>query len=748
MIQSKIIDLAEYLRKVEHRPEAFLQGNVSGRDLYQRLGKVHAMISLSRWQEAEVEALDLLEAAIEQNEQLVLSAIYLAMSEISVKLGFVYREQPYLEQALEAAKDAQNHDYIAITLCKKAAYHQKTNKSKHALDCLALASEQISESTSLRAMFMVFRDSGTVLNSLKLYHKALDSFVKALELSVKLKDVQDQLRCLLYLCSIYTMLADYEAAKHIVLEGIELSKAHSEPIRRLNFMFSMGAMQLKRNELNDALQSFLECKAFAEEIGFLDNQFQIELGSNLAGCYGFLERNEEALEAIDNAIRAASETANLACVHELNINRAKILSQIGSYAEAQCLLKKAISFSRKANNFEMLKVALSNLSLACEMQNDYKKAIKYLRELNRAYQSHLIFVMQQQGKKHEEEISAVIDELHGIKKHVQRSFPALSELQDTFVGFSEIHKDILSRLLKAAQHPSTNVLITGETGTGKDVMANLIHQNSVRRDALFLPVNMAAISENLMESMFFGHKKGAFTGANQDHKGFFLEAHKGSIYLDEISEMPLYLQAKLLRALETGKVTPVGSTKEVAFDTRIICSSNRDLSAYVESGSFRMDLFYRLNTITISIPPLRDRLLDLEPLVLYFTTKYCKEMYKKLPKIEESFTTSLRNYSFPGNIRELRNIIEHMVIMHDGKVWTANSLDSLNLRGHQQKRKPFVADPHKAEEEEKKDIITALKKCHGKQKDAAILLGTSEPTLTRRIKKYNLGIYTKKNSDI
>jgi len=745
MIEHEPDDLAAYLREVELNAEEFLQRHKDDKALRASLGRVHALMSLGGLQDAANEALSLIEQTIELDAGSILSACYLEMATISQRDGNEHRVKPYLDLALEAAKDAQNADFIAISLCQKALYYQREGRPKQALDCLALAAEQMSQSTSLRAMFNVFRDSGTVFDKLKLYHKALEASTKAMELSIKLKDIGDQMKCLLDLSAIYTMLADYANAKRIMQEGIEFSTKHHAPISKLKFMFSLTAMQLKQAEYQESLANFRACEAFADDIGFRNPQFLIELNSNLAGCYGFLDRYAEALDCIDKAIGITKDTGNLALMHELNINRANLLVKLGKCKEAEALLKKAISYARKSKSFDMLKVALSNLSVSLENQKDYKKAIKYLRELNRAYQEHLNFVMQKQSLKHEAELTVVLDELDGMKEQYQRNLPASNVLTDSFIGFGATHKEILSTALKAAQHPNASVLITGETGTGKDVLANLIHQNSIRRDALFLPVNMAAISENLMESMFFGHKKGAFTGANQDNKGMFLEANKGSIYLDEISDLPLSLQAKLLRALETGKVTPVGSSKEVPFDTRVICSSNRDLPAMVENGSFRRDLYYRLNTITIHLPPLRDRLQDLEALVLHFARKLSTEMNKKVPQIDQSFYRALRTHSFPGNIRELRNIIEHLVIMHDAELWRDDCLGDLKLKGRSRREKRFSFDTQ-ADEREKSAIIQALQSCHGKQKEAARLLGMSEPTLTRRIKKYKLGIYTRKNA--
>lgn len=320
----------------------------------------------------------------------------------------------------------------------------------------------------------------------------------------------------------------------------------------------------------------------------------------------------------------------------------------------------------------------------------------------------------------------------------------LQSATSDFIGKSEAHRKVLEAALMAAQHPYATVLILGESGTGKDVIARIIHFNSARKNAALVSVNMAAISPSLMESEFFGHKKGSFTSAVSDNKGHFLEANNGTLFLDEISEMPFNMQAKLLRVLESRKLTPVGSSKEIAFDTRVISSTNRNILQMITNDLFRLDLFHRLNTIEIHIPPLRERPEDIEPLILHYSEKIARELKLPVPKIESSFIRRLQDYRFPGNVRELKNIIERLLIMQSEAVWdskTLAKLPSLNL-GH----KPEPGKDIKLRQAmlEKDEIIEALQKCQGKQKDAARLLGVSESTLTRRISAYKLEIYTRK----
>jgi transcriptional regulator with PAS, ATPase and Fis domain len=743
-------DLFDLLRSIELHPSEFLEKlrQVPACDLdpYMQLGRCYALIHTCAYQEAETGILDLLTKALNDSDKRLLATSYLLASDIAHNLHRDYQEEPYLHQALESAKIAQDQDLIAYILCYKALYYQRLNNRKQALDCLNLAAGQISATSAPRVHYRVLRDSGTVFFNFQLYPKALDCTAKALEISLKHGDIHDQLMCLNNLSSLYMKMEKYEEAYRILQRGIELSSDHNVIIRKLSFIFNLGVMLLKQGKGEQSLESFIECEETAKKIGFENKTFLIELYSNLAGSYTFLKHHESALVYLDQALEVSAKIGDRYQMAELKINRANVLCGMMRTAEARELLKDVIDFARKGKHSDLYRYALSNMADSYELQKDYKTANKYLRNINKAYRNEMQYVMQEQSAKHSAEISALVNELKGVKEQAQRDQGELGDISFGFLGISNIRRDVLDKALKAAHHPYATVLITGETGTGKDVLANLIHNNSFRREARFVPVNMAAIAENLMESAFFGHVKGAFTGANVGSKGFFMEAHRGTLFLDEISDMPLPLQAKLLRALESHKVTPVGSSKELEFDTRVICSSNRDLPNLVERGVFRRDLYYRLNTITINLPPLRERPEDIKPITVFFVDKYCREINKTRPTIADSFYAYLAKYSFPGNIRELRNIVEHLVIMHDGNTWTDKSLMHLvspNKLNHDSKpaKSKGVADS-----EEKSKLISTLQACNGKQKDTAQCLGISEATLTRRIKQYHLEVYTRKGS--
>ena len=229
----------------------------------------------------------------------------------------------------------------------------------------------------------------------------------------------------------------------------------------------------------------------------------------------------------------------------------------------------------------------------------------------------------------------------------------------------------------------TNVLITGESGTGKELIARAIHDMSERRDCPFVVVNCGGIPETLIESEFFGHVKGAFTGAISDKKGLFEAAHQGTIFLDEIGELSPMLQVKLLRALQETVVKPVGSTHEITVDVRIISATNKTLEQEVIDGNFREDLFFRLNVIPLKVPPLRDRKGDIELLANFFTEKYSKRMNKDISKISSYAAAFLNKYTFPGNVRELENLIERSVALSSTNIILP---ESLTISMHKRRR--------------------------------------------------------------
>lgn len=308
-----------------------------------------------------------------------------------------------------------------------------------------------------------------------------------------------------------------------------------------------------------------------------------------------------------------------------------------------------------------------------------------------------------------------------------------------FVGQSKTIRKILQDVQRLHQFGATSVLMTGESGTGKELIARGIHYGGRRAGAPFVPVNCVAIPEELAESMFFGHVKGSFTGATGDRKGYFELAHGGTLFLDEIGDMPLILQAKLLRVLEDGIVTPVGSANGKAVDVRILAATNVDLHAKIAAGTFRQDLYFRLARFTVVTPPLRERREDVALLAAHFLNLFATEMGIKAPRLSAAALAALENYHFPGNVRELKNVIERSLIESGGGEIQSAHLHLIPAGGEagssaKQNRAAAVADlPLNLEQAENLLIQRALAQTNGNIAEAARLLGVHRTRIYRKI---------------
>jgi DNA-binding NtrC family response regulator len=277
-----------------------------------------------------------------------------------------------------------------------------------------------------------------------------------------------------------------------------------------------------------------------------------------------------------------------------------------------------------------------------------------------------------------------------------------------------------------------NVLITGENGTGKEIIASEIHRLSNRKNELMVTVDMGSIPETLFESELFGHKRGAFTDAIEDRTGKFELANQGTLFLDEIGNLPFNLQSKLLVALQNRQVSPVGSTKIIPVDIRLISATNSQMDDLIASGNFREDLLYRVNTIHIEIPPLRDRIEDIEPLSAFFLKKYARKYNRENLIINQTVINKMKEYDWPGNIRELDHTIEKAVILSDGiKI----KPDDILFKPLRKRNKQF---PQTIEEMEKQMIMDAFEKNSGNYSAAAEQLGITRQTLYNKIKKYGI----------
>ncbi len=324
-------------------------------------------------------------------------------------------------------------------------------------------------------------------------------------------------------------------------------------------------------------------------------------------------------------------------------------------------------------------------------------------------------------------LKAALDKSRKVTK------PSASTNTDMYWGESPRMLEIKHQLEKIAPTDAT-VLITGENGTGKDVLAREIHEASLRNGKPMVAVDAGAITETLFESELFGHVKGAFTDAHADHAGKFEQADGGTLFLDEIGNIPLHLQAKLLRAIQNRSIVRVGGTEPIPVDIRLICATNTDLGRLVREGRFREDLYYRINTVHIELPPLRERKEDIIPLAMRFLKTFAEKYHRPLEGIDASAQAALMAHSWSGNIRELQNCIEKAVILSDGSLLVRKDIGfetSQALAGTLRESMPDGYD-------EERLVRDAMTQCRGNISAAAKMLGVSRPTFYAKLKKYGL----------
>jgi len=335
-----------------------------------------------------------------------------------------------------------------------------------------------------------------------------------------------------------------------------------------------------------------------------------------------------------------------------------------------------------------------------------------------------------------DQITRLFDNVANILSNVEAK-----ELFPNIIGSSSSMRNIFTQIIKVAPTDST-VLISGESGTGKELIASGIYEHSARKGKPFVKINCVAIPEGLLESELFGHERGSFTGAAEQKKGKFEIANSGTIFLDEIGDMPLNTQAKLLRVLQEKEFERVGGTKQIRVDIRVIAATNKNLPEMIKKGTFREDLYFRLNVFTIFLPALRDRKEDIFPIANYFL-----ESFPKPTKLSTSTLQELIGYSWPGNVRELRNVLEQASILSENGIIELQHLPAL-FKQNSPKIEALGNDmalDAKLELMEKEIIIATLRKTSGIQVKAANILGINQRSLWHRIKKFHIDINTFKN---
>lgn len=336
--------------------------------------------------------------------------------------------------------------------------------------------------------------------------------------------------------------------------------------------------------------------------------------------------------------------------------------------------------------------------------------------------------------------------LHEQLKEINQTYSLVSKdliesIGSEIIGNSFGIRQVVDLMSKVAKTDNTSVLITGESGTGKELVARGIHYLSSRKKSYFYAVNCSAIPDTLFESEFFGHKKGAFTGANEDKAGWFEVANGGTLFLDEVVEMQPAMQSKLLRVLEDRKIRRIGSSIDIPVDVRIIAATNQDINKLIEEGKFRSDLYYRLNSFQIHIPPLRERKEDIPILFDYYIKHISNRMGKKITQVDPTIAKAMMSYNFPGNIREMRNMVERAIILSEGGRLTMKNFSGLIAPADSTSTTGVIGEEiFDLDLIEKIVIMKALERTGYKKTEAAQLLNITRQALDRRLEKYDINL--------
>ena len=562
---------------------------------------------------------------------------------------------------------------------------------------------------------------------------------------------------------IYHELKNNEKAIEYYHKALKIFKENNDIKNVADATNNIGVLYRKLKDYDKSLQFGLQSLEFYKKIG--DKKDLIHSYINIGNLYSTINNNGKALDYYKHALKIGKEIKESDVIAKASNNIGMIHLSSGKLDKAKQYFEEALKIAHKIESKMIMMDSYELLSNLYAAGKDYEQSLKYHKhyvkikdeifnktssdkivELQAKYEiekkdkeiellqkENEIYKIQLESKQKLDKAQVEIVRKNEKINLISRELENL--IEKDFIGISESIKSVLELAFTSASNKDTHILITGENGTGKEIIARIIHHASERKKEAFIPVNCTAIPETLLESEFFGHRKGAFTGAIENKKGLFELADNGTLFLDEIADMPPSLQAKLLRVIEEKKFKRVGENTEIHVNVRIISATNRNIKKLIDKKEFRIDLYYRINTLEINIPPLRERPEDIEPLIRHFAEFFAKKIKKPFPKISKELIHNLKKYNFPGNVRELKNLVERAMILSKN-----NYLDVPDFAiTSAEILKKNALKSTKADDE----IIAIKKALHSadfNQIKAAELLGISRLVLIRRMKKYNIVI--------
>ena len=568
---------------------------------------------------------------------------------------------------------------------------------------------------------------GTTCLAINDYKSAKKYFQRAYDLFVQVSDKIGQSSSLCNLAMVHNHGQEYDKALECYQAAYRNAEEVGNKLNMSTILHNISRIYYQKNDFTIALVSDQNALKILRE---LQSKREMILSLiNIGDCYLRLRFYPEAMRHAEEALKLALQTENKRSLQACYFLVANIFEARGDFRKAVENLKELIDVKDEFYEEETRR-RLTEMQTKYETQKREEEA-KILRQQN--------IELEQRNKLIEEqkvELGLTLEKLQKSEikyEIIKKDF--LKNISRDFIGESQPIRNIRKLISMVSGAANTNVLIIGESGTGKEIVARHIHTNSVRNKYNFYAVNSSAIPESLFESEFFGYDKNAFTGATRDHVGWFEIADRGTLFFDEISAMQLDRQVKLLRALEERKITRLGSHVERPFDVRIISASNTNLYQNVKDGEFREDLYHRLSTFTIIIPPLRERKDDIPLLLEHFVIMFSELLNKRIRRIADSVGKALMRYDFPGNVRELRNLVERAMIVSDSSTLKLENFVIPNHTG------PEPDDTIlKLDELERHHILKVLRMTGFHQMKAAELLGVDRKVIARRIKKYGIEI--------
>lgn len=589
---------------------------------------------------------------------------------------------------------------------------------------------------SINALKLAYNAMGRLYISKNLFEKAIDYLEDSLSLYEREQDI-DRIAVINNLAMCYRTINLTDKAKDLYHEIDKEWILQRDPELYFAVQTNLGNLLVAYNDYEIAEEKFLKSLNFAQKVKAIDQV--ISLYVSLGDLYSKTDRTAQALSLLDEALELSKELKNYRISKSIYLKLAEIDMMENNYHDALLHLEKLLDIAKAVKNTQLHIRTLKKQAYCYEKLGDFKKAYSCLNS-SEELQEEISDIEKREKRKEELKLVG-----NSVRKHFifQSSNSLISRELSAKIGVNLLGTDpsmrkAVSKALLASTNSEASILIKGESGTGKDIIARIIHYSSSRQNNPFIPVNSGSFSPGIVNSALFGHKKGAFTGAVSDYVGYFEAANKGTVFMDEIGEMPQDIQIALLRVLEEKKITPLGSSKQIPVDFRLISATNRDLDKEIKQVKMRLDFLNRINTLEICIPPLRERKDDIPILIDAFIEEISMRVKIKKPQLSIPALKLLIDYDYPGNVRELKNMIEKLIIFNNKCEINPDDVYNLNMNmPSKNTTKPSQSTLH-LETLEKQAICKAMKDCHNIKTDAAKLLGITIYALRRRLEKYNL----------